>query len=366
MDTPFSNIVAVLQNTVTEILSRDSILSSMGAEFASENSLDIEFQVGKALKQQGLACMVMTPKMTYQGHNGAEQVWTVDDLRVQCLENPIVNRARLKKEGKTAGTALDVAVQVQRRLAGPQGGNYGRFTSKGIEQKEMDGLLAAEAIFQCTVYSDQPPTSCDISGNWCEIPYIRISDLSDFIDGYLSTHMPAMDGYLPLSGGQMTGAISAYSNATTIDWGYDGSLAAGTPGVEIRTAGEDGYYIFPAQDGGRVPSEYDVMRRKDLSSTGLEAYEIDEYDTFIRRRDGTKEEVKFSGEVSLEDIESLGNLSDIVAIEFGTGVTALGDHSCSGLTYLNNVHCARTLRRIGEGAFYNTRAIRLAGFVVDP
>lgn len=269
MDTPFSNIVAVLQNTVTEILSRDSILSSMGAEFASENSLDIEFQVGKALKQQGLACMVMTPKMTYQGHNGAEQVWTVDDLRVQCLENPIVNRARLKKEGKTAGTALDVAVQVQRRLAGPQGGNYGRFTSKGIEQKEMDGLLAAEAIFQCTVYSDQPPTSCDISGNWCEIPYIRISDLSDFIDDYLSTHMPAVEGYLPLSGGQMTGAISAYSNATTIDWGYDGSLAAGTPGIEIRTAGEDGYYRLPAQDGGGSPSEYDVMRRKDLPSVDV-------------------------------------------------------------------------------------------------
>lgn len=104
----------------------------------------------------------------------------------------------------------------------------------------------------------------------------------------------------------------------------------------------------------------------DLSSTGLEAYEIDQYETVIWRYGGIKEQVKLSGEVSLEDIEALGDLSGIIAIDFGTGVSALGDYSCSGLTNLYNVHCARTLRRIGEGAFYNTRTIRLAGFVIDP
>ena len=111
-------------------------------------------------------------------------------------------------------------------------------------------------------------------------------------------------------------------------------------------------------------SDDDVMRRRDLSA--MTPYEIDQYETVIWRFEGIKEVVSLSGEVSLEDIESLGDLSSIVAIDFGTGVSALGDYSCSGLTYLNNVHCARTLRRIGEGAFYNTRAIRLAGFVVDP
>lgn len=108
------------------------------------------------------------------------------------------------------------------------------------------------------------------------------------------------------------------------------------------------------------------MRQKDLASGGLDTYEIDQYETVIWRFGGIKEVVSLSGEVSLEDIEGLGDLSSIVAIDFGTGVSALGDYSCSGLTYLYNVHCARTLRRIGEGAFYNTRTIRLAGFVIDP
>lgn len=108
------------------------------------------------------------------------------------------------------------------------------------------------------------------------------------------------------------------------------------------------------------------MRQKDLASKGLDTYEIDQYDTVIWRFGGTKEQVKLSGEVSLEDIEGLGDITDIMAIDFGTGVTALGDYSCSGLTYLYNVHCARTLQRIGEGAFHNSQAIRLTSFIVDP
>lgn len=269
--------------------------------------------------------------------------------------------------GLDHGTALDVAKQASDRLAGPQGGYFGQFTTKKIQEAEQGGLLVCTATFGCTVYERLDAViSGDLSGNWTEVPFVRMSELSAWIDDYLSGHMPAMEGYLPLSGGQMTGAISAYSNTTTIDWGYDGSLAAGTPGIEVRTAGEDGYYIFPAQDGSREPADYDVLRRKDLSSTGLEAYEIDQYDTVIWRWGGIKEQVKLSGEVSLEDIEGLGDLSSIAAIDFGTGVSALGDYSCSGLTNLRKVHCARTLRRIGEGAFYNTRTITLGGFVVDP
>jgi hypothetical protein len=108
------------------------------------------------------------------------------------------------------------------------------------------------------------------------------------------------------------------------------------------------------------------VRQKDLPIDVIGSYEIDQYDTVIYRLDGTKEEVKLSGEVSLEDIEALGDLTSIIAIDFGTGVSALGDHSCSGLTYLEIVHCARTLRRIGEGAFQNWPAPYLASFVVDP
>lgn len=44
----------------------------MGCTFLAENSLDIEYQLKDALNRQGLACVVMTPKATYQGHNGIQ------------------------------------------------------------------------------------------------------------------------------------------------------------------------------------------------------------------------------------------------------------------------------------------------------
>ena len=158
-----------------------------------------------------------------------------------------------------------MAKQASDRLAGPQGGYFGQFTTKKIQEAEQGGLLVCTATFGCTVYERLDAVlSGDLSGKWVEVPFVRTSELSDYINDYLSTHMPAMDGYLPLSGGAMTGTISAFSNTPIIDWGYDGSLGAGTPGVEVRTAGEEGYYIFPAQDGSREPSDYDVVRRMDL------------------------------------------------------------------------------------------------------
>ena len=144
---------------------------------------------------------------------------------------------------------MDIAKQASDRLAGPQGGYFGKFTTKRIQEAAVDGLLVVTATFGCTVYETLSAViSGDISGHWVEVPFVRMSELSDWIDDYLSTHVPVpeVSGYLPLSGGMMTGAISAYSNTTIIDCGYDGSLAAGTPGVEIRTAGEDGYYRFPS------------------------------------------------------------------------------------------------------------------------
>ena len=206
--------------------------------------------------------------------------------------------------------------------------------------------------------------SGDLSGKWVEVPFVRTSELSDYIDDYLSTHMPAVEGYLPLSGGDISGDITFQPN-NNIYWGtpdgYDGRINASTPGLTIYNDAEDQWRF---RSSFMSDSEYDVMRRRDLSA--MTPYEIDQYETVIWRYGGTKEEVKLSGEVSLEDIEGLGDLSSILTIDFGTGVSALGDHSCSGLTQVENVHCARTLCRIGEGAFQNWPASRLASFVVDP
>ena len=181
----------------------------MGCSFLSENSLDIEYQIREALNKQGLACLVMTPKATYQGHNGIQQTFTCDELTIQIVENPIINRARLKKAGLEHGTCLDVAKQASDRLAGPQGGYFGQFTTKRIQESESGGLLVCTATFGCTVYERLDAVlSGDLSGKWVEVPFVRTSELSDYIDDYLSAHMPAVEGYLPLSGGNISGDIT--------------------------------------------------------------------------------------------------------------------------------------------------------------
>ena len=242
----------------------------MGCSFLSENSLDIEYQIREALNKQGLACLVMTPKATYQGHNGIQQTFTCDELTIQIVENPIINRARLKKAGLEHGTCLDVAKQASDRLAGPQGGYFGQFTTKRIRESESGGLLVCTATFGCTVYERLDAVlSGDLSGKWVEVPFVRTSELSDYIDDYLSTHMPAIEGYLPLSGGEMSGDISFQPN-NNIYWGtpdgYDARINASTPGLTIYNDAED-QWRFKASFMSE--SDYDVIRRIDLSSVDV-------------------------------------------------------------------------------------------------
>ncbi len=134
-----------------------------------------------------MACMVMTPRATYSGHNGIEQIFTCDELTIQIVENPIINRARLKKAGLEHGTALDVAKAASDRLSGPQGGYFGKFTTKRIQESEVGGLLVVTATFGCTVYDRLSAVpSGDISGHWVEVPFVRISDLSGWLEDWLS------------------------------------------------------------------------------------------------------------------------------------------------------------------------------------
>lgn len=114
---------------------------------------------------------------------------------------------------------MDIAKQASDRLAGPQGGYFGKFTTKRIQEAEQSGLLVVTATFGCTVYETLSAViSGDISGHWVEVPFVRMSELSDWIDDYLSSHMPTpvVSGYLPLSGGAMTGPIDMGSNSLSI------------------------------------------------------------------------------------------------------------------------------------------------------
>ena len=102
------------------------------AYFFAEQSLDIDYNVRKSLASQGLAAIVMTPTLTLLGHDGATTSWQCDDLTLQIVENPIVNRARIKNLGLSTGTALDVAEVAAECLAGPQGGHFGEYSAKQV------------------------------------------------------------------------------------------------------------------------------------------------------------------------------------------------------------------------------------------
>lgn len=144
--------------------------------------MDIDYNIRNSLSKQGLACVVMTPLMTYQGHDGLTQAFTINDLTLQVVENVSVNRARIKKLDLSAGTALDVCVRASEVLAGPQGGHYGEFTTKLIDQGEDSGLVVSKAVFETTMYNQVSSIiSSDSEGHRVEIPFVTHGEISGLI-----------------------------------------------------------------------------------------------------------------------------------------------------------------------------------------
>ena len=182
----YDPIARDLQLQVCQILNSDSQLSSM-ATFFAEQSLDVDYEVRKSLASQGLAAIVMTPTLTLLGHDGATTSWQCDDLTLQIVENPVVNRARLKNLGLSAGTALDVAETAAECLAGPQGGHFGEYSAKQVQTAERNNLLVVKATFK-TMCSRQLSgiISTDISGNTVEIPFATRDEINSLCADFFS------------------------------------------------------------------------------------------------------------------------------------------------------------------------------------
>ena len=149
------------------------------ATFFAEQSLDVDYNVKKSLASQGLAAVVMTPTLALLGHDGVTTSWQCDDLTLQIVENPIVNRARLKNLGLSSGTALDVAEVAAECLAGPQGGHFGEYSAKQVQTAEQNNLLVVKATFKTTCSRQLSSIiSSDLSGNTVEIPFATRDELN--------------------------------------------------------------------------------------------------------------------------------------------------------------------------------------------
>lgn len=185
-----------IQEYVCEILNNNPDFKDWGIVFYPENALDIDFQIKNSMSKQGLACVVMTPTLNYQGHDALTQTFTLDDLTIQVVENTIINRARLKKEGKEFGTALDVASKASDILAGPQSGHFGEFTTKRIEQGEDGNLVVAKSVFGTTMYKQVDGIiEWDDEGHKVEIPFVtkeQIKNLEDEV-GHLQDLVVGFD-----------------------------------------------------------------------------------------------------------------------------------------------------------------------------
>lgn len=139
-----NNILFEVQQQVCDILNNDPSLSSIG--FLPENKKQIDFEIEKALKQQGLAAIVMTPSARFQGQYSDNQlVWELPDLTIQIVENVPVNRAT---SSKSSMTGQDAAIRVLDILGKD---HYGQFSPIDYSQGEDSGLLVNKAVFKCLV-----------------------------------------------------------------------------------------------------------------------------------------------------------------------------------------------------------------------
>lgn len=146
-----SNPFAELQRSICGVLNDSADLSAVGVAFIPENSKDVEYEIKKNLQKQGLACVVMTPSGKYLGHDGEKICYQIDDLTLQVVEYPPVNRAR--KGGFATG--LDVCNYATEALGGPNGViDFGIICPVGVEQGEEDGLLVTTAKFKTTLRNE--------------------------------------------------------------------------------------------------------------------------------------------------------------------------------------------------------------------
>ena len=145
----YQNLFGKIQEHVVEILSDDELLKKWGVPILSENIKDIDFQIRNAMSRQGVMCLVTTMKGTYGGHNSMVESWMIDNLEILVVENPTINRPRMKKEKLEYGTGTDISYRIFEALGGPQSGHFGKFCPKTFEVGEDGGLVVSKCRFSC-------------------------------------------------------------------------------------------------------------------------------------------------------------------------------------------------------------------------
>ena len=145
------NIFYDLQKDICSILNGTSELSSL--DFIPANDKNLETEITTALRKQGVCGIVVVNEASFQGFESViNTVWQVDELVVQIIENPIVNRS--SNNTNYIGTCEDIGAKVSQVLGSPEYGHWSEFNLKKIEIGEESNLLTAKVTFQCLVQTN--------------------------------------------------------------------------------------------------------------------------------------------------------------------------------------------------------------------
>lgn len=204
-----------LQSEICEVLNQSPVLSASNVKFIPENKLDIDYEIQKSLKSQGIAAICLTPNAKYLGHNGNTQAYELPDLTLQIVEYTPVNRA---KSQQTVITGLDLANYAAETLAGPNAiVGFGNINTKSIEQGEDNGLLVTKATFQTTLTNDSARPII-----W--IPYVTREDMEQYVgDGKVDfvKNGQVVASFTANQKGDISVALDT-EDPTVVDWGKIG------------------------------------------------------------------------------------------------------------------------------------------------
>ena len=133
-----------MQKDICKILNDVPELSAI--DFLPAINKDIENEITKALRSQGILGVVIVNSASFQGfESGINSVWEVDELVVQIIENPITNRS--SNNTNFVGTCEDIGAKVSQVLGSPEYGHWSEFNLKKIEIGEESNLLTAKVTF---------------------------------------------------------------------------------------------------------------------------------------------------------------------------------------------------------------------------
>lgn len=230
------NLFFDVQKDICKILNEIPELQQI--DFFPANDKDLETEITKALRSQGVCGIVVVNSASFQGFSsGFDTAWQIDDLVVQVIENPVVNRS--SSNSNFVGTAEDIGAKVSQVLGGVEYGHHRTFNLKTIEIGEENSLLTSKVTFQCLVTTslssyvppEDPSARIPVaSREWVEENFAQLSSVYNKteIDEIIDNAIASIDSkYNEISGNveEMSQAVGEVQELIPTQASKDNQLA---------------------------------------------------------------------------------------------------------------------------------------------